>query len=286
MNGPSSARASGAAEEPARGFTSRAFTMHYSPAAGWHKPQLLPRAQCAPAAAGPEGARDPGVVAEGLKVYRRIDGTVAAFRPWEHARRFRWSARRAAIPALPDDLFVSAVEELVEADAAALGGEPGSSLHLRALIHLADEPQTPYPLREYRFVLTARQNCAERVEEPSLFVVRPGRPRAEVSLLEREDAAPRGVTPESVLTLASRLGYIVREECVTPDRWRRARGDRAGQEPAEETFVCTTADGVVPVGDGEPGPVTLAIRQALLDAQCGREPAPRGWVYQIPSIYE
>lgn len=273
-------------------FTPRAFTMAYSPAAGWHKPQLLPLEQFA-LHPGTAGLHNGQIAIEGLRAYRRIDSTIAAFRPWEHARRFRASARRAAMPALPDDLFVSAIDELVEADAGSLDEAPGSSLYLRSLMFAADLSLGQGSSRHYGFVLMAQSasrvaehNSTDPLDGPSVFLVRATRPRAEVILLAPEDSASPGVLAESVLTLASRLGYIVRQQRATLDE--RGKGSRQG---ATETFTCSTLGGVVPLGggdsqserQGEPGPVTDAIRRALLDIQSGREPGPRGWMYQIPS---
>lgn len=281
------------ADESGCEFAPRAFTMTYSPAAGWHKPQLLPPEQFA-LHPGSAGLHNGQIACEGLRAYRRADGTIAAFRPWEHARRFRKSARRLTMPALPDDLFVSAVEELVEAEDGSFDETSGSSLYLRSLIFAADLSLGLFPAQHYGFVLMARddhpgtrahagqQASVDQLDGANLFVVRPTQPRAEVTLLEQEDEALRGVTTESVLTLASRLGYIVRQQRVTPDQWRaaHAHGDRSG---ITETFTCSTTEGVVPLGKGEVGPVTEVIRQALLDIHCGREPGPRGWMYQIPS---
>lgn len=251
--------------------------MVYSPAAGWHKPQLLPREQFT-AAPGAAGSRHGRAVAEVLQVFRRIDGTIAAFRPWEHSRRLRRCAQRAAMPELPDDLFVSAVEELVEADAADLAGEPGSSLYLCSQMFPVRASQDPHPPRDYGFALTAQRTCTAQVAEPNLFLVRAIGPRTEVLLLEPETTALPGVMAESVLTLASRLGYLVRREGVPLDQWRQAHRRRVS-----EAFACGTAAGVVPVGDGEAGPVTAAVRRALSDVRCGRDPGPRGWMYQIPA---
>jgi len=265
------------------GFTPRAFTMAYSPAAGWHKPQLLPIEQLAlhPGAAGLHNGQ---IVIEGLKAYRRIDSTIAAFRPWEHARRLRDSARRAAMPALPADLFVSAVEELVEADAGSLDDAPGSSLYLRSLMFAADLSLGRGPARRHGFVLMAQsdhpgaRSASDQLDGANLFAVRATRPRAEVTLLEPEDEVLRGVMAESVLTLASRLGYIVRQQRVTREQWRRDPG-----HGASEVFRCGAEEGIAAIGDDAPGPVTAAITHALSDIQSGREPGPRGWMYQLPS---
>lgn len=264
--------------------TARAFTMDYSPAAGWHKPQLLPIEQLT-AHPGAAGHHNDQLVIEVLKVCRRMDGTIAAFRPWEHARRFRASARRLAMPALPDDLFVSAVDELVEAEAGSLDEAAGSSLCLRSEMFAADLSLGQGSSQHYGFVLTAQsasraaeRSSTDQPDGPNRFVVRATRPRAEVTLLAPDDCASPGVMAESVLTLASRLGYIVRQQRATLHEWRTA-----SRQGTTETFTCGTLEGVVPLGDGEPGPVTAAIRQSLLDIQSGREPGPRGWMYQIPS---
>ena len=265
-------------------FTARAFAMTYSPAAAWHKPQLLPVEQLTPHP-GAAGLHNAHLAIEGLKAYRRIDGTIAVFRPWEHARRFRASARRLAMPALPDDLFVSAVDELVEADAGSLDEAPGSSLYLRSLMFAADLSLGQGSSRHYGFVLMAQSesraaehSSTDQLDGANRFVVRATRPRAEVTLLAPEDCASPGVMAESVLTLASRLGYIVRQQRVPLDEWLTA-----SRQGAMETFTCSTLEGVVPRSEGEPGPVTEAIRRALSDIQSGREPGPRGWMYQIPS---
>ena len=53
---------------------------------------------------------------EGMKAYRGADGAVTLFRPLENARRFQASAKRMAMPALPESLFLEAIEQLVRVD--------------------------------------------------------------------------------------------------------------------------------------------------------------------------
>jgi branched-chain amino acid aminotransferase len=65
---------------------------------------------------------------EGLKAYRQPGGGVAVFRPEENARRFNRSAQRLAMPELPEELFMAAVEALVGVDAAWVPDTPGQSL--------------------------------------------------------------------------------------------------------------------------------------------------------------
>jgi branched-chain amino acid aminotransferase len=68
---------------------------------------------------------------EGLKAYRQPDGSIAAFRPDANAARFRNSARRLAMPELPEELFVESLRELVEADSRWVPTSPGETLYLR-----------------------------------------------------------------------------------------------------------------------------------------------------------
>ena len=42
-----------------------------------------------------------------------------------------------------------------------------------------------------------------------------------------------------------------------------------------------SADGEWTVGDGQPGPVTMRLRHALLDIQTGRTDDPFNWIHRI-----
>ena len=60
-----------------------------------------------------------------------------------------------------------------------------------------------------------------------------------------------------------------------------------------EVFACGTAAVITPVGtvrsangewtvgDGNPGPVTMRLREELVGIQYGHRPDPHGWVYKI-----
>jgi branched-chain amino acid aminotransferase len=98
-----------------------------------------------------------------------------------------------------------------------------------------------------------------------------------------------GITRDSIVTLAGERGLPVVERRVSIAEWR----DGAASGAIREVFACGTAAVVTPVarlawdggeaviGDGEPGPVTLALRQALVDVHEGRVSDPRGWMHRI-----
>ncbi len=99
-----------------------------------------------------------------------------------------------------------------------------------------------------------------------------------------------GVTRDSLLTLARHLGIPAEEGRISVDDWQA--GNASGE--LSEVFACGTAAVVTPVssvksadaewtvGDGQPGPVTTRLRQALLDLQTGRSEDPFGWVHLVP----
>lgn len=72
---------------------------------------------------------------EGLKVFEQKDGTVAAFRPQENARRLNASARRIIMEEVPEDLFMETLELLVQKN---LDYVPpygtGASMYVRPLL--------------------------------------------------------------------------------------------------------------------------------------------------------
>lgn len=143
-------------EDPGFGrvFSEHMVTASFDRSAGWHGAAVVPFGPLAlsPASAVLHYAQ---AVFEGLKAYAQPDGSVAVFRPAANAARFADSARRLAIPPLPEDLFVAAIEELVAVDRdwVPTGGE--ASLYLRPLL-FADDPALPVrPSDRYRFVLMA-----------------------------------------------------------------------------------------------------------------------------------
>ncbi|MCD1145630.1 branched-chain amino acid aminotransferase [Kocuria sp. LUK] len=68
---------------------------------------------------------------EGLKAYRHADGSVWTFRPEANAARLNRSARRLALPELPEQLFLDSLRELVAVDEQWVPDGEGESLYLR-----------------------------------------------------------------------------------------------------------------------------------------------------------
>ena len=73
-------------------------------------------------------------VFEGLKIYRHGNGRLVAFRPELNAARIQRSAHRLALPEIPADLFLGAVDALAAADADWVPTRHGDSLYLRPFL--------------------------------------------------------------------------------------------------------------------------------------------------------
>jgi branched-chain amino acid aminotransferase len=118
-------------------FTDHMVTATWTPDGGWHDAALRPYAPLAldPATAVLHYAQ---AIFEGLKAYRHADGSVWAFRPDRNAARFARSARRMALPALPEQAFLDSIELLVatEEQWVPSGGE--TSLYLRPFMFASE----------------------------------------------------------------------------------------------------------------------------------------------------
>ncbi|PPK98572.1 branched-chain amino acid aminotransferase [Kineococcus xinjiangensis] len=135
-------------------FTDHMATATWTADAGWHDDAVVPYAPLTldPAAAVLHYAQE---IFEGLKAYRHGDGSVWAFRPEANAARLARSARRLALPELPEAAFLASVEQLVRADEAWVptGGE--SSLYLRPFMIATEAFLGVRPAREVRYLVIA-----------------------------------------------------------------------------------------------------------------------------------
>jgi len=136
-----------------RVFTDHMATIRWTPDAGWHDAQIGPRQpfQIDPAASVLHYAQE---IFEGMKAYRTADGGVTLFRPLENAARLAASAERLAMPVLPDDLFMEAIESLIRVDADWIPDGEGS-LYLRPFMFSNESFLGVRPAQEYIFCVIA-----------------------------------------------------------------------------------------------------------------------------------
>ncbi|MFD5599992.1 branched-chain amino acid aminotransferase [Leucobacter sp. NPDC058333] len=118
-------------------FTDHMISIVWTKEAGWHDAEVLPYGPIPmdPASSVLHYGQE---IFEGLKAYRRPDGSIATFRPEANARRLNESAHRLALPEIPEELFVAAVGKLVTVDADWVPSGADQSLYLRPFL-IADE---------------------------------------------------------------------------------------------------------------------------------------------------
>ncbi|MCG5432682.1 branched-chain amino acid aminotransferase [Mycobacterium sp. MYCO198283] len=332
--------------------TDHMVSISYTEGRGWHDAQVLPYGpiQLDPSAIVLHYAQE---VFEGLKAYRWADGAVVSFRPEANAARLRSSARRLAIPELPDELFLESLRQLIAVDGQWVppaGGE--ESLYLRPFIFATEPGLGVRPAKEYRYLViaspagayfprgikpvsvwlsteyvraspggtgaakfggnyaasllaqaeAAAQGCdqvvwldaAERryIEEMggmNLFFVFGSGASARLVTPELTGSLLPGITRDSLLQLASDAGFGVEERKIDIEELRK--GVAAGE--ITEVFACGTAAVITPVSrvkyaegeytvaDGEPGEVTMALRDTLTGIQRGTFADTHGWMTRL-----
>jgi branched-chain amino acid aminotransferase len=111
-------------------FTDHMVTIRWSAGRGWHDAQLGPYGPLTldPASQVLHYGQE---IFEGLKAYRQASGPVVAFRPRANAARFNRSAERMAMPGLPEDTFIEAIELLVTQDRDWVPAAAHHSLYVR-----------------------------------------------------------------------------------------------------------------------------------------------------------
>jgi branched-chain amino acid aminotransferase len=119
---------------------------------GWHNATIGPRGPIAldPAASVLHYAQE---VFEGMKAFTHADGGLSLFRPEENARRFNASARRMAMPEIPEELFLDAVKLAVETDRDWMPPVEGGSLYIRPFMFASEAFLGVRPARQYKFVV-------------------------------------------------------------------------------------------------------------------------------------
>jgi len=328
------------------------ISIDYVEGTGWHNAQVLPYGpiELDPSAIVLHYAQE---VFEGLKAYRWADDTIVSFRPEANSARLRNSARRLAIPELPDELFIESLQQLIAVDADWVppsGGE--ESLYLRPFIFATEPGLGVRPGKEYRYMVIASPAGAyfpKGIKPVSVWLsteyvrASPGGTgeakfggNYAASLLAQAEAAANGcdqvvwldaverryveemggmnlffvlgsggsarlVTPEltgtllpgitrdSLLQLATDAGFSVEERKIDIDEWQK----KAAAGEITEVFACGTAAVITPVSsvkyadgdfviaDGQPGEVTMALRDTLTGLQRGTFADTHGWMARL-----
>jgi branched-chain amino acid aminotransferase len=118
----------------------------------WRKGEILPYG---PISISPSvSALHYGVSAfEGLKAHKSPDGRPLLFRPRENARRLQRSAARLAMPAVPENMFLDGLRELVRLDQAWIPPAEQGALYIRPILFSVDPSIRVKPAENFRFMI-------------------------------------------------------------------------------------------------------------------------------------
>jgi branched-chain amino acid aminotransferase len=265
-------------------FSDHMVTIEWSEGRGWHDARVEPYGPITldPATAVLHYAQE---VFEGLKAYQRADDSIALFRPEANAARLNASARRLAMPELPEELFLESVRQLVLADRDWFPTVEGGSLYLRPFMFATEAFLGVRPAKQFKYMVIA---------SPAGNYFKSGAPAVSIWVSDYSRAAPGGtgaakcggnldaeehkwieelggmnlyfvfddgtlltppltgtilpgITRDSLMTLAREEGLTVREERYAIDQWAAD----AGSGRLVECFACGTAAVVTPVGKVE-----------------------------------
>ncbi len=135
-------------------FTDRMFLMDYDVEEGWHNARIVPfghlslHPACNVFHYGAE-------IFEGLKAYRRVDGSVGLFRPRENLKRFNRSAARLDLPQIDEELAFKVLCKFVELEQDWAPANPGTSLYLRPFMFGCDPHLGVHSIKKCTFVIIA-----------------------------------------------------------------------------------------------------------------------------------
>jgi len=136
----------------AKYFTDHMFVMEYDEGQGWHDGRIVPHAPflIEPASAVLHYAQ---MMFEGMKAYRRPDGSIQLFRPDRNIARMKNTCERMCMPEIPGDLFLAAVKAVIEADKDWVPSAPGTAMYIRPFLFGDEVSFSVLPAQHYKFMI-------------------------------------------------------------------------------------------------------------------------------------
>lgn len=135
-----------------RYFTDHMFIMDYDEGQGWHDGRIVPYEPISidPASCVLHYAQ---MMFEGMKAYRTPSGDIQLFRPDMNFERMNRTNERMCIPQMEEDIFMSAITQLVKVDSDWVPSVPGTSLYVRPFIFGDEISFSVLPAKHYRFMV-------------------------------------------------------------------------------------------------------------------------------------
>ena len=133
-------------------FTDHMFIMDYTVEKGWHDARIVPfgKFEIHPASTALHYGSE---IFEGLKAYRKADGSVQMFRPMENVRRMNRSAERLCLPEIPEDMALEILEKFISFEQEWTPSEPGTSLYIRPFMFGNDETLGVHAVHSATFMI-------------------------------------------------------------------------------------------------------------------------------------
>ena len=135
-----------------RVFTDHMLTVEWDAGRGWHDAKIEPfgRLSIHPASTTLHYGSE---IFEGLKAYRRADGSIWLFRPEENFARMNRSAVRMGLPELDPDFALSSLKKLIQLDADWVPHGEGTSLYIRPFMIGDDEHLGVHGVKHVRYLV-------------------------------------------------------------------------------------------------------------------------------------
>ncbi len=90
---------------------------------------------------------------EGMKAYKNDAGEILLFRPDANQKRLNESAERMCIPAVPEEIFMEGLMQLLDLDRDWIPNRPGFSLYVRPFVFATDDYLGVRPSQKYKFMI-------------------------------------------------------------------------------------------------------------------------------------
>jgi len=90
---------------------------------------------------------------EGIKAYKNSAGEAFIFRPYDNMQRFAISAERMQMPAVPEELFMEGLKQLIALDKDWIPEKADHSLYIRPMMFASDEMIGVRPSETYKFLI-------------------------------------------------------------------------------------------------------------------------------------
>jgi len=90
---------------------------------------------------------------EGIKAYKSDNGEVFIFRPYDNFKRFNLSAERLCMPAVPEEIFIDGMRQLIDLEKGWIPAMENHSLYIRPFMFSTDESLGVKASETYKFMI-------------------------------------------------------------------------------------------------------------------------------------